>query len=74
MPAQRRSTSRIDNAEPIAFRIRQDDVVGIERPFVPMHLRRPERNQALDLASLVVGVQVKMDPRRDLESGALSIE
>ena len=70
----RGSSRRIDDAEPVAFGVGEDDVVGIGRPLVPMDFGRPERDQALDFGRLVVRVQVEMDPWRDLQRRMMPIE
>jgi hypothetical protein len=37
-------------------------------------LGRPEADQPLDLAGLVLGVEVEVDPRRDVDLGADAVE
>ncbi len=51
--------ARVDHAEPVALGIRQDHIVGVGRPFGPVDLGGAQGQQTLDLAHLVVGVQVE---------------
>ena len=54
----------VDDAELVAVGIPQDDEVGVSW-IGPVHdLRRAELNEAGNVASLVVGVQVEMQPYR----------
>ena len=53
--------THVDDAEPIALGIGEDNVVSIERSLVPVHLGGPERDQAFDLFGLALCVQIKMN-------------
>jgi hypothetical protein len=64
----------VDDAEAVALGVGEDDVVGIGRSFVPMNLGRAERQQPLDLRSLIFGVEVEVEAWRDLQSRANLIE
>jgi hypothetical protein len=64
----------VDHAEAVAFRISEDDVVRVRRSLVPVDLGRTQREQALDLARLIVRVQVEVDARRDLQRRANLVE
>jgi hypothetical protein len=47
---------RLDHAEAVALRVRNDDVVRIGRPLVPVHLGGPKPQQPLHLSGLIVCV------------------
>src|SRR4029450_1270522 len=64
----------VHDAEPIALRIRQDDVVGVRRSLVPVNLGGAQRDQAFDLSRLVFGVQVQVDARGHLHRGANPVQ
>lgn len=49
--------SRVDDAEPVAFGIREDDVVSVQWPLTPVDLRRTKRQQPRNLLSLLLRVQ-----------------
>ena len=66
--------ARVDHAEPVALGIRQDHIVGVRRPFGPVDLGGAQGQQALDLARLVVGVQVEVDSRRHLHGRAYAVQ
>ena len=64
----------IHDAETVAFRIGEDHVVGFRRALAPVHLSGAQRDQALNLSSLVVGIQIKMYAGRHMEFGADPVE
>jgi len=59
----------VDDAEPIAFGIGENHIVGIRRTVGLVRARGPKRKQSLDVPSLVFGIQVKVYPRALLNSG-----
>ena len=62
--ADPRSGRLVDDAEPIALGVLEDDPVGVLRIVVPVDLPCADAEQPLDLRRLVVGVQVEVDPGR----------
>ena len=48
------SLADVHDAEAVAFRVGQDDVVRVGRPLVPVHVGRAQVLQPLDLAGLVL--------------------
>ena len=64
----------VDHAEAVAFGVGKDHVVGIRRSFVPIDRGRAEGQQAVDLRSLIFGVQIEVEARRDLQRRANLIE
>jgi hypothetical protein len=54
----------IYDAEAIAFRIGEDYVVSVRGSFAPVHFGSAQRDQALDLSSLIVGIQVQVNAWR----------
>src|SRR5207244_11759045 len=57
--------AQVNDAEPIALRIGEDDEVGVLRISVPLDTLCAERHKAFDLACLLRrrgDVQVEMDP------------
>jgi hypothetical protein len=68
------STSGVDHAESVALRVGHDHVVGVGWPLGPVDLGRAQGLQPLHLRGLVVGVQIEMNPRRDLEPRVDSVE
>jgi hypothetical protein len=65
---------RVNDAEAVALRVREDHVVGIERSPVPVHLGGPQRQKPPHLAGLVVRVQVEMQARRQNPAGVVEVE
>ena len=53
----------VDHIESVALGVGEDDVVRISRSLVPEHLRGSTREQPLDLAGLIVRVEVEVDAR-----------
>lgn len=51
----------VDNAEAIALRILENDVIGVGRPFVPLDLPGSQRLEPFDLFGLVLCVEVEVD-------------
>ncbi len=62
------STS-VNDAEVIALRVGEDDVVGIGGAIGLGRTRSTERKQSLDVASLVLGIEVKVYPWALLGAG-----
>jgi len=73
-PADLSLAGGIDHAEAVAFWISEDDKVRICGPFVPMDLGRAQCDQALDLSSLILRVEIEVKARRDLQRRAHLIE
>ena len=65
---------RIDDAEAVPLGIGEDDVVRIRRSFVPMDFGRAEGDQARDFSCLIIGVEVEVKTRRDLQGRANLVE
>src|ERR1041385_7153018 len=55
----------VDDADAVALGVGEDDVVDVRRRF-PDDPCRAEREEPLDLRSLIFGVQVEVDPRPSL--------
>src|SRR5207249_11887158 len=66
--------ARVDDAEAVALRVGEDDVVGVRGPLVPVDLGSSERDQAPDLGGLIVRVEVEVDARRHLYRRAHTVE
>src|SRR5712691_6925410 len=64
----------VHDAEAIALRIGQDDVVRVRRSLVPMDLGGTQRQQALNFSRLILRVQVKVDARGQLDRRANLVE
>jgi hypothetical protein len=73
-PAGLSLAGRIDHAEPVPLWIREDDVVRVWRSFAPVNLGRAQSDQAFHLMRLIVGVQVEVKARRDLQGRANLVE
>ena len=52
--------------ETVAFGVGKDDVIGVRRSLVPVHLSRAQRLQPLHLPGLVLRVQIEVKAWRDL--------
>src|ERR1700737_2437217 len=65
---------RTNHAEAIALRVGEDDIVRVRRSLAPVDFGGTQRFQPLDLASLILGVQVEMDPRRHLHRRVHPVE
>ena len=68
------SARDVDHAEAVALGVGEDHVVGVGRLPVPVDLGRPEADEALDLGGLVLGVEVEVDPGRDMDLRADAVE
>ena len=55
------------DAEAVALGVGKDHIVRVEWSPVPVDLGGSERDQPLDLASLVVRIQVEVDARREVD-------
>ncbi len=64
----------VHDAEAVALRVGEDDVVRVRRPFVPVDLGSAQRQQPFDLPRLVFGVQVEVEAWRDLQRGVNAVE
>jgi hypothetical protein len=69
-----RSAGGVYDAETVALWIFEDDIVCVGRAFVPVDLAGAEGLQPLDLAHLVLRVEVEMDTWRQLDAGWDTIE
>src|SRR5262245_59453633 len=66
VPGANQLPGRIHHAETIALRIGEDYVVRLRRSLAPRHFSGAEGEQTLDLAGLVVRVEVQMYAGRHL--------
>ena len=64
----------VDHAEAVPLGVGEDHVVGVRRSLVPVDLGRSEREQTLDLLTLVLGVQIEVETRRYLQRRADPVE
>jgi hypothetical protein len=63
----------VDDAEAVPLRVGEDDVVRVGRSLVPMNLGGTEREQPFDLRRLILGVEVEVDARGNLQAGANAV-
>jgi hypothetical protein len=73
-PADLSLVRGIDDAEAVPLGIGEDDVIRVRRSFVPMDFGGAQRDQALDLSRLIIGVEVEVKTRRDLQGRANLVE